>query len=180
MRYLATFLPWIAFAALSSFAWVGGALAALLVAAVLVVRKLRGGVAPDALILEGGTLLYFVVLSLVAALMPNSPIQPYVKVGSSAWLGLVAWTTLAVGKPFTLALARQSTPREYWDLPAFRQVNVVLTTVWAASFTLTALALALAANGLLSTAIQVAGFALPMAFTIRYPQIVQARALRAG
>ena len=95
MRYLDTFLPWIAFAVLSSFAWLGGALAALVVAVVLVVRKLRGGVAPDALILEGSTLLYFVVLSLVAALMPNSPIQPYVKVGSSAWLGLVAWTTLA-------------------------------------------------------------------------------------
>lgn len=69
-------------------------------------------------------------------------------------------------------------------MPVFRTLNVVITAVWAVCFTVTAIALAIAGvTGVsiaVAAAIQVFGFAIPAVFTARYPQIVQARAMRAA
>jgi hypothetical protein len=92
---------------------------------------------------------------------------------------VTAWATLAVRRPFTLGIARRQAPREVWESPIFVRVNVVLTTVWAAAFTVTAAALAaISAAGLgagASVPVQVAGFVLPALFTARYPDRVRAR-----
>ncbi|MGK5698354.1 hypothetical protein ACSNOJ_36710, partial [Streptomyces sp. URMC 128] len=64
----------------------------------------------------------------------------------------------------------------------FRRINVVITLVWAAAFTLTAVALAVVQHTAphdvaLLVACKVAGFALPAVFTARYPDFVRKRHL---
>jgi hypothetical protein len=177
VNYLRGFIPWIAFAVIPGWQW--GALTALLIGFFLLNKQHRAGVGMDALILETSTVVYFVALAVLAFSAPHSPLHTYSGVLSFAWLALTAWGTLAVRKPFTLGIARLSAPREYWNTPQFLHINVVITTVWAAAFTLTAVAIAISdlANGgtVVNIVCEVVGFAVPAVFTARYPKIVQAR-----
>ncbi|MEV4440381.1 hypothetical protein AB0K09_15425, partial [Streptomyces sp. NPDC049577] len=87
-------------------------------------------------------------------------------------------------RPFTTGIAKRQAPKEVWHTKVFRRINVVITSVWAAAFTLTAAAVAAVhaagLNGALSTAAQVAGFVLPAMFTARYPDRVRARLTQNG
>jgi hypothetical protein len=185
MNYLRGFVPWIAFAAVSTVGWQWGALAGLLLGLRLVVRGRRAGVAADALILESSTVLYFAALTALAFAMTDSGIHHYTGALSTGWLAVTAWTTLAVRRPFTLGIARRQAPESVWNNPVFLRINTVLTSVWAAAFTVTAAALlAVSAAGLgapVSVPVQIAGFVLPALFTARYPERVRARlAVTAG
>jgi hypothetical protein len=106
-------------------------------------------------------------------------VQHFVGAISMAWLALTAWGGLVVRQPFTLGIAKQQTPKELWGHPVFRRINVVITTVWAIAFTLTAAvltALDLADAGTVASILaQVAGFAIPAIFTVRYPERVRSR-----
>jgi hypothetical protein len=53
-------------------------------------------------------------------------------------LALFAWFTLLVRKPFTVAYAKDTTPREHWDSPLFKRINDMITAVWAGAFTFAA------------------------------------------
>ncbi|MCW2649116.1 MAG: hypothetical protein JWR32_92 [Mycobacterium sp.] len=56
-------------------------------------------------------------------------------------LAVGTWATLLIGKPFTLAYARQSTDPALWNDPLFIRTNVRISATWAAVFTVnTALA----------------------------------------
>lgn len=46
-----------------------------------------------------------------------------------------AWFTLLIRQPFTMAYAKDTTPREHWDSPLFKRINNVITAVWASTFT---------------------------------------------
>ncbi|MGH8920986.1 MAG: hypothetical protein ACRD0H_22080, partial [Actinomycetes bacterium] len=90
-----------------------------------------------------------------------------------------------VRRPFTLGIAKTMVPPSVWDNPAFLRVNVVITTVWAASFTVAGVA----STVLLSSAphataalivIKVLGFAVPASFTVHYRKHVRARAQKAA
>ncbi|MFG1805462.1 hypothetical protein [Streptomyces sp. NPDC049040] len=179
MNYLRGFIPWIAFAAVSSVGWQWGALAGLLLGLRLVVQDRRAGVAADSLILEHSTVVWFAALTAFAFADTGSPVRHYTGALSMGWLAVTAWAGLAVARPFTLGIARRRTPAELWDNPAFLRINVVLTRVWAAAFTVTAALLAGASAAHLgdavSIALQVAGFAIPALFTARYPDRVRAR-----
>jgi putative Ca2+/H+ antiporter (TMEM165/GDT1 family) len=59
---------------------------------------------------------------------------------SNAAIAAIAGLSLAVRKPFTLAYARESTDRKYWNSPLFLRINDVITAVWSAAFLLTAIA----------------------------------------
>ncbi len=179
MGYLRGFIPWIAFAAISSVGWQWGALAALVIGVWLLVKDRRSGVAADALILETSTVAYFAALTAFAFAVPHSPVRTYVGALSFGWLAATAWATLAVRRPFTLGIARRNTPREFWHTPQFLRVNTVITMAWATSFTLTAAAIAACdaahTGSLATTCCQVIGFVAPAVFTNRYPKIVRAR-----
>ncbi|MCC3775267.1 hypothetical protein [Streptomyces sp. UNOB3_S3] len=179
MNYLRGFTPWIAFAAVSPLGWQWGAVTALAVAVALLVTARRAGASADSLILEGSTAVFFVALAPVAFSLPHSALRNYGGALSLGWLAVTAWATLAVGRPFTTGIAKRQTPPEVWHTAVFRRINVVITAVWAAAFTLTAAALtAVYAAGLgsgVSIPLQVAGFALPALFTARYPERVRAR-----
>jgi hypothetical protein len=179
MSYLRGFIPWIAFAAISAVGWQWGALAALVIGVWLLVDSRRSGVATDALILEASTVAYFAALTAFAFAVPDSPVKAYGGALSFGWLAATAWGTLAVRRPFTLGIARRSTPQEFWHTPQFLRVNTVITTAWATSFALTGAAIAACdaahTGALATTSCQVVGFVVPAVFTNRYPRIVQAR-----
>jgi hypothetical protein len=182
--YARGFVPWIIFACFPQSQIATGALTALIVAAFLGLQDLRRGIAPDALVLEISTVAYFALLTIAAHVSNGPGLGHWSGVLAFSWLALTAWVTLAIRHPFTLGIARKTTPREYWHNPVFLRINVVITLVWATAFTITALAIA-ASHGLglskpVEYVFQVLGFAIPAIFTARYPKIAQARAVAAA
>ncbi|MDN3351529.1 hypothetical protein [Actinomadura sp. DC4] len=177
MTYLRTFLPWIVYAAVPSGSWQWGALAALVVAVALIVWQRRAGRTADALIIETGSAVFFVALAIVAFADPHSGLHPYTGALSNGVLALIAAISLAVHRPFTLGIAKQSTPREYWEMPEFVRINMIITSVWTVSFAVSAIVIAIfAARGdRTAVIVQVAGLIVPMVFTIRYVAHVKAK-----
>ncbi|HWD04099.1 MAG TPA: hypothetical protein VG674_16800 [Amycolatopsis sp.] len=186
MNYLKSFVPWIGFAIVSTQAdWRYSALVGLVLAGGLLLLQRRGGKPWDTLIIELSATIFFVLLTAYAFADPTSPLHPYVGTLSDGWLALTAWGSLAIRQPFTLGIARTMAPREVWNHPRFRRVNVVITAVWAASFTASLLA-----GGLLLTfaphatvaliVIKVLGFVVPIAFTVRYTRGARAAAQTAA
>ncbi|MDI5963380.1 hypothetical protein [Streptantibioticus silvisoli] len=184
MTYLRGFLPWITFSVLSTVGWQWGAAAALAGSVLLLLSGRRRGTGGDAQILDFGTIAYFTALTAFAFADPHSPLQTYDGALSSAWLALIAWSSLAVRRPFTLGIARQRTAPEVWDTPLFRRTNVVITLVWTVSFSYAAAAGYLCdahhAAGLLKAANQAVGFGVPACFTHWYSARVRARRTTAG
>jgi hypothetical protein len=178
MDYLRRFLPWIAFGAISIWDWRWGALAGVVTGIGLLMRNRRNGAARDALILDYSTNIYFGVLTIVAFALPHSPIQNYDGGLSLIWLALTAWVTLAVRHPFTLGIARQQTSEEFWHQPEFLRINMVITTVWALSFTLNGAATMICsaenAGPVAAILCQIIGFAAPSVFTTRCTRHVRA------
>ncbi|WP_035840324.1 hypothetical protein [Kitasatospora azatica] len=183
MSYLRTFLPWIVFAALPSGQWQWAALAGLVVALAVTAQQRAAGVGFDALIIELGSAVFFAALTAIAFADPHSGVHDYSAALASATLAAIAGISLLIGKPFTLGIAKRSTPREFWGLKPFIRANVVITAVWTAAFAVTAAVLAViahAGNAHSTSAllVQVAGFAVPMVFTIRYVAASKAKAGR--
>ncbi|MFB7058648.1 hypothetical protein [Streptomyces vinaceus] len=181
MSYVRTFLPWIVFAVFPSGQWQWAALAGLVAAVAVTVRQRLAGAGFDALIIEIGSAVFFAALTAIAFADPHSGVHDYSAALSSATLALVAGVSLLVGKPFTLGIAKRSTPREVWGLRPFIRVNAVITGAWTAAFAVTAGALAALAHAghghsTAATLVQAAGFAVPMLFTVRYAAAAQARA----
>jgi hypothetical protein len=166
------FLPWIGFGIVeSALDWRAGALTALLLALAAFLFAVVRGNKLDALVIELSGLAFFVVLTPLAFLDPTSVVQHDTAAISTAWLALTAWGSMAVRKPFTLGIARTSAPREFWDRPEFLHVNNVITTVWSVAFTITAAGLQLWGDvTAVNVGLQIAGYALPMIFTIRYSE----------
>ncbi|WP_329148959.1 hypothetical protein OIU91_21740 [Streptomyces sp. NBC_01456] len=182
MNYLRGFIPWLVFAGVSSAGWQWGALAGLVTAVVLLLADRAAGLALEHRLLEYGTIVFFAALGILAFTQPDSGLKSYGSALSMGWLALIAWVSIAVRRPFTLGFARRMAPPEVWDSPLFRRINVVLTTAWASSFTLTAIAqAAISALGwsvVVSILIQLAGFILPVRFTAAYPERARARFLQ--
>ncbi|GAA5155661.1 MULTISPECIES: hypothetical protein [Amycolatopsis] len=179
MHFLRSFAPWLAYAVLAKEVdWRYSALAGLLVSAVLVVWQRRRRTPWDALVIELSGALFFTLLTVFAFAAPDSPLRHEIVALPSIWLALTAWGSLAVGKPFTLGIARTMIGPEMWDNPLFRRTNAVITAVWASGFTFHAVALSLVHGTVGVIVVEVIGFAVPAVFTIRYPAIVRARALK--
>jgi hypothetical protein len=181
MSYVKTFLPWIIFAVLPSDQWKWAALAGLVVAIAVIVQQRRQGAGWDALIIETGSGAFFAVLAVIAFADPHSGVHDYSAALSSGVLAAIAGLSLLIGKPFTLGIAKRTTPPEIWGEPLFIRTNVIITAVWTAAFAATAIALAIVAHAgnahsTPATLLQVAGFVVPMMFTIRYVAAVQAKA----
>ncbi len=181
MTYVLTFLPWIVYAVLPSAHWQWAALAGLVVAVGVIVRQRAAGYRPDALIIESGSAVFFAALAALAFADPDSVLHPYSAALSSGVLALIAGVSLAIRRPFTLGIAKQSTPPEVWAQPLFVRTNAVITGAWTLAFAVTAAVLAAMAHAgqghsTAATLVQIAGFALPMLFTRRYVAGVQARA----
>jgi hypothetical protein len=163
-------MPWIAFAFIPSWQW--GALTALVIAVVVLPVQRRSGMPLDTLILEISTIAFFAVLTALAFAAPHSPLRNYSDALAFGWLALTAWGTIAVGHAFTIGFARLRVPREVWHEPRFLHTNLVISTLWAVAFTLTAVAIAIcnssAAGSGATNACEVVGLVAPAIFTGRY------------
>jgi magnesium-transporting ATPase (P-type) len=146
------FLPWIIFWVVSSpstwkvAAW-GALLAAVLVAIPDAARP--GGIKA----LDLGTVAFFAVVSILALVLDRkefSWFEDWSQFISSMVLAAIAFTSLAF-TPFTEQYARDSTPRELWNAPAFKRINRQLTASWGVVFFLTAISGVLAVKGSHST-----------------------------
>jgi hypothetical protein len=186
MSFLFTFLPWVVYAVLggrTAASQQRGTLAALAVTILVIAYKRRAGSAFDALIIEVGSAVFFAAIATVAFIAPHSGVLTYCAALSSAALAVISWASLAVGRPFTLGIAKQTTPRAVWSQPAFLHSNLIITAIWAVSFTVSAAVLAVAIHAgtavFVQVTLQVLGFVVPMAATTRYVKIVRARAHRA-
>jgi hypothetical protein len=179
MAYLRGFIPWIVAGFVSAFDWRWGALAGLVSGLLLLLQDRRRGVDLDALILEAGTIAYFVVIGAVSVTRPDSSLADHTDVISFVWLAATAWGSLVIRRPFTLGIAKRQTPREYWDMPEFVQVNNRITSAWGAGFTFIAVTLAISnavdAPAWVGITAHVAGLVGPAIFTKVYPARVQAR-----
>ena len=176
------FLPWIIFWVISGpSTWEWAALAAVLASLIIsahdiVTRRLK--------MLDAVTLVFFIVIAVLAAVLDRGDLdelERWANTISSGVLAAIALGSLAVGKPFTLQYARESTPREVWDTPAFKHVNVMITLVWGLVFLATAL-LGIAAVERPSTqdwtqwVIPIVLLVLAVKFTIDYPRYVRRQA----
>ncbi|MFI6621916.1 hypothetical protein [Streptomyces sp. NPDC050528] len=179
LAYLPGFAPWIVAGVLSSFDWRWGALGGLVTGLLMMLNDRRRGVGFDALVLEISTLAYFVVIGAVSVVRPDSSLAGHTDVISFVWLGGTAWGSLVVRSPFTLGIAKRQTPREYWDMPEFVQVNNYITSAWGAGFTFIAVSLAIAgavdAPAWVGITAHVVGLVAPAVFTKVYPARAQAR-----
>jgi hypothetical protein len=178
MAYVRGFAPWIVFGGLSAFDWRLAALAGLLTAVMATVYALVLGQRADALILDIGAVLFLAVVAIVGFMNADSPLAHWVETLSLLWLMIIAWGSLAIRRPFTLGIGRLSVPREMWDHPLFYKVNVVITAVWAATFTVITVAhlvVQLSDAGLAVRLAINAAYVVPIVFTNRYPKIMQAR-----
>jgi intracellular septation protein A len=92
---------------------------------------------------------------------------------------LAAWSSVAIGHPFTVAYARENAPPEIWDHPVFIRLNLVMTLFWCGlmtanvGFAVTGVIIGgnfgkLVPGFLLPTALLIAGFVFNSRFPARY------------
>ncbi|MFX0578567.1 hypothetical protein [Nocardia nepalensis] len=178
MSYLRAFAPWIVFAVIPSQYWQWAALAAFGVSVLGIAQQVRAGQRIEAMAIDIGSVVFFAALAVIAFVDPDSALHPYTPALSSGVLALIAGASLLVRVPFTLPIAKQTTPRELWDHPVFIRTSYVITSVWTASFVVGCVALTALAHSSSGgrTTVQVLAFALPVIFTIRYVAHIQAKA----
>jgi hypothetical protein len=172
MSTLRGFAPWIVYAVVSSVGWQWGALAALIVTIASLIVDRRQGVALDAQILGLSSLAFFVALTAFAFADPASPVKNFDGPLSFGFLALVAITSLLIRRPLTLGLARDRVTAEIADGPQFVHINMTITGLLAAAFTVSAVAgtitTAAHAGAFESIAPQVIAFVVPVYLIRRY------------
>jgi hypothetical protein len=131
----AGFAPWIIFGVVAAgpSTWLYGALAAAIAAVIVALPSIGRR---NVKVLDVVTILFFVAMTIagiVADAKDRDWMDTYATVISSGVLAVIALGSLAF-VPFTEQYARESTPREVWDQPAFKHVNRVLTLVWGLVF----------------------------------------------
>ncbi len=183
MEYVLSFSPWIAYAVLSSaVSWRVGVVVALIAQALLAVSLIRKRQLDP---LSIGTLVFFAVMSVIALISSGSSIHRWIPALSAGALAVIALSSLLVRRPFTLAIARRTAPETLWSHPEFISMNRFLTSVWAASFTSSAVAcvlligLASGETGLLVAA-NIAALLIAFYVTRTTVKKAEARAAAAG
>ncbi|CAO3375485.1 FAD-dependent oxidoreductase [Azospirillum argentinense] len=128
-RILVGVLPWIAFGLLQPgllqpVGHPAAALAALLLSLMLCAYDWRVGSpkAPD-----------LVAAAFFATLLVVGPLE-HTGVAVHLALAAMAFASLALGRPFTLPYARETTPPGLWTLPQFVAVNKAVTALWGVVF----------------------------------------------
>lgn len=90
-------------------------------------------------ILSWGTVCFFCSVIVFAIILKNTWFLNNIWFVSNAALALIIWFSLLIKRPFTLQYARETTPKQCWNKPGFLRVNLILTIMWGALLTTTAL-----------------------------------------
>ena len=180
VKLLLSFAPWIAFLIIARDTLHRveiGLVAALILSVVMAVLKLHRGI-----IMYVG-LIFFTAATIAIIGFHNMWTIRHLGVLANGALAIGSWVTLLIDKPFTLEYARQHTDPAKWHDPVFIRVNELLTTVWAATFTVnTVIAWALMKHHLPEWLCHTASYTALVAaaaFTSWYPVHLRSRAARA-
>jgi hypothetical protein len=136
-------------------------------------------------LLDVATVVFFALLSLAVLVTSHHTITEldrYSQAISSGALGIIALGSIVFRHPFTTDYAIQKAPPEVWHTAAFKRINRVLSSAWAAVFLICALlgvaAQQSGAKGMrdwLNWYIPIAAIFLAFRFTKWYPEQVRAR-----
>ncbi len=174
MNMLKNFAAWIAFLVVTGVAdWRLGLAAGLVVQIVIIATSRPVRIE----ILNGAMLAFFAVALAFAVARPDSGVEEYIGVISTAWLGLVSLVSLLVGRPFTLSFARAEVSPEIAKTPGFIRTNQIITSVGTAYFVLTAAISAVAVTNDIpgDRAVQILLLVGAFKFTVEYPKRVHDR-----
>ncbi len=174
-------LPWILYLALPWLGYPNVGVVAALVAGLFptLLAKARG----HSVKLVDWTMLVFFVVAALATIPGGRSAALFTRYNYViVWVlfSAMAWITIAAGAPFTIQFARESTPREAWNTPLFKRVNLVISTMWGSAFTtnlivsMMALQLPNAAT-ILQIGVPIATIVGAIMFTKRYTAIVRAQ-----
>lgn len=135
LKLLASFAPWIAFLLIAHDNLLRvkiGLVVALVLSIAMGLLRLHRGI-----ILWVG-LAFFTAATVAVIGFENRWVLQHMGVLANGALAAGAWTTLAIGRPFTLDYARAQVDRSMWDNPLFVRSNRLITAIWAAAFTVNA------------------------------------------
>ncbi len=132
MDILISFVPWFLY-------WIFLSCGLLHVAAFAgvigtVVFNLKDFMAHKGKILPIGSLIFFLVLSILAFFLPPRLLWTWVPLAGNYTLALITLVSILIGKPFTMQYARESVPKEFWGTKPFIHANYVITWVWFFAF----------------------------------------------
>jgi intracellular septation protein A len=177
-----SFLPWVLFGFASGtnhwqLATGGGLILCLIYLAAL--RRWNISIK----LMDWTTLAVFVIGSVFVLGLHSAVFPTYSVVVIWLCFAMAAWSSVAIGRPFTVAYARDTAPPEFWEHPIFLRLNMIMTLFWCGLLTLN---LAFGVTGVIvggTLGQLVLGFALPMTaliggfiFNSRFPARYLARA----
>ena len=176
---LLAFLPWLVYIFASGANHWGIATAGGAITCVIYLVMLRRQTTIK--LMDWTTLAFFVIASILMIGLHSTILPIYQVMIIWSFYAVAAWTSIAVGKPFTVAYAREEQPPEVWDLPIFHRLNWILTLFWCGLFSVNVgfgLIAALAGGNLG----KLVGFLIPaglliygMVFSKRFPMRYVAR-----
>lgn len=175
------FAPWIIYwvVANSPSTWLYGAAGAALAAIILAIPSIRQRRIKE---LDAVTIVFFVGLTIAGIVVgahDRDWMDTYSNPLSSGMLAVLALGSLAF-VPFTERYARESTPPQVWNQPAFKRTNRILTLLWGLVFAVMAIC------GLIAVAFPSTSdwtnWVIPIVLIVgafkvakRYPELVRAR-----
>jgi intracellular septation protein A len=179
---LLTFAPWILYGFASGFNhWrvaSGGGLILCIVS--LGAMRSRG---VSIKLMDWTMLTFFVIASVLTIGLRSTTFPVYNAVVVWSCFALAAWGSVAIGRPFTAAYARENAPPEFWSNPIFVRLMWIMTLVWCGLMTVN---VGFAAIGVIiggKLAPPLFGFAMPtvllicgFVFNSRFPADYLARA----
>lgn len=137
LNILLSFLPWVLFSSLFG-ATNKEILISLVISSAVFIKTdwhyLRKG-----FVLSWGTSCFLIFIFLFTIVQHNTWVINHIWLLSNSALALIAWSSLLIGKPFTLQYAREQVPKQFWRKPGFIKVNNILTAVWGTIFLFSAI-----------------------------------------
>lgn len=131
-----SFIPWIIYFIIESPHYLSSDIAAssaLIATIIFSYKNLK-----KKYVLDWGTLLYFLFLSIVFFLPNTAWIKPYAFLLSNSILALIMWVSIFIRRPFTIQYAKEEVEEIYWITPTFRHINYTISLIWALALTLMA------------------------------------------
>lgn len=178
LKLVVSFAPWIAFLIIAKDTLQRveiGLVVALALTVLMAVLRLHRGI-----IMWVG-LVFFTGATVAVLGFHNLWTIRHLGVLANGALAIGSWTTLLIGKPFTLEYARQHTDPAKWHQPLFIRTNEILTAAWASVFTFNAVVAWLLMKHLLLPewachTLSYAALVGAAAFTSWYPNYVRKKA----
>ncbi|WP_037632264.1 hypothetical protein [Streptomyces erythrochromogenes] len=139
-------------------------------------------------LLELADIVFFATMAVIGALASEGTLnwlETYAGEVANIALAVIAFGSMAVRTPFTLQYAREQVDPSLWHTRGFLRTNYMITGAWGIAFLVAAVAgaygdLVLRNSGNIWTGwvIQILAIVAAVKFTVWYPDVARARAVR--